>query len=73
MKVTVVVDQSGKVLGCVQAHQSEGPVRSESHGMSSFPSLIAKEGQSIQELTVPDELRDLSAPELHARLGAFVQ
>ena len=72
MNVTVVVDQSGKVVGSVQAHQSAGPLWSESHGMTSFPTLIAKSGQVVHELTVPDELGGLSASELHARLATFV-
>ncbi len=47
MKVTVVVDQSGQVVACMQAHHSEGPIADESDGMTAFPTLIAKAGQSI--------------------------
>jgi hypothetical protein len=53
MKVTVVVDESGKVIGAHVPVAPEGP--KESEGAGATVSLLPREGHTIIALDVPDE------------------
>jgi hypothetical protein len=77
MRVTVVVDQAGKVVASTQVHRSDYPATiaagAESDVPMAIPTLIANPGQTIHELTVPDNLAKLDAVEFHARLADYVR
>jgi hypothetical protein len=75
MKVTAVVDHHGEVVASVRGHQSEFPALATLGGdkvaaqPQAYPTLIAKPGQTIHELEVPDEVGDMSdAEKFHRRV-----
>ena len=72
MKVTVVANEVGEVVASMRAQESDRAATPEPTSQSSepvgFPTLIPNPGQTIHELTVPDDLGRLGAADFHARL-----
>ena len=63
IKVNVLTDQNGKVIGT--AHQVE---RSE-NAVGGFGGPIAGPGQSLKTVDVPSEVATGNADELHSHVG----
>ena len=66
MKVTVITDQSGEVIGTARQLR-EGNPEAGSGG------LVAGPGQTVQVIDLPDELQEITDPdEFHSRLRGYM-
>ena len=66
MRLTVVTDQTGKVVGTAR-QLGEGDPAAGSGG------LVAGPGQEVHAIDVPDELQEIQDPdELHSRLKGYL-
>lgn len=67
MKITVVADKEGNVLG---TYRQEGKAHAEGPTFR----LIAGPNQSLHELDLPAEYENVASPhELHRRLGQYLK
>lgn len=66
MKLTVIFDDDGNVLGTATTQRPEGESPPDEVG------VLQESGQFIRELDVPDQLAKASAHELHERLKQVV-
>jgi hypothetical protein len=76
MKLTVISDNRGKLLGAMQGHQVQ-PDTAQKPGRSTkepHSGLYAGPGQRLHEIEVSDELAKSSdASEFHAKLVAHLK
>jgi hypothetical protein len=70
MKMTVITDKAGNVLGTMPGHASE---HSKATGPGWHSSIVAGPEQHLHEIVVPDELATLKdAEELHRQVKAHL-
>jgi hypothetical protein len=73
VNVTVVVAETGEVVASVQAHASDFSMeRLGADEPVAFPTLIPNAGQSVHEITVPDDVQTDDAQEFHSRLAGHL-
>ncbi|HXD71643.1 MAG TPA: hypothetical protein VN615_17385 [Gaiellales bacterium] len=79
MKVTAVVDESGQVVASMQAHHSDQRALTGLGGKQALEvpeanvALVVIPGHTVHEITVPDDLANVSdADEFHRRLAEHV-
>jgi hypothetical protein len=67
VRLNVIVDREGNILGTAQV----GIARLED-GTELEIGMVPEPGQTIHEVDVPDELRELSPEEVHQRVAESI-